>query len=94
MDEAKRVASVQRMMHNAHLSFQRNALREQRDAEAAKQLPSAVVRGERRVAGTSERNAQARRSAYWTMADASQRPNFVKAYVETLAYMARHLAKS
>lgn len=93
MDETKRVASVQRMMHNAHLAYQRDELRKQRDAEAAKLLPSGVIRGERRVAGTSERNAQARRAAYWTMADASQRPNFVKAYVETLAYMARHLQK-
>lgn len=93
MDETKRVAGVQRMMHNAHLSFQRDELRKQRDAEALKQLPTAVVRGEHRVAGTSERNAQARRAEYWTMANASQRPNFVKAYVETLAYMARHLQK-
>lgn len=77
--------NIERVMHESHLRFQREALRADKTS-----FPSAVIRGERRRAGASELRARERRAQYWTMANAAERPNFARAFAETLAYMAKH----
>ena len=86
--------TAEQLLHDAHLRYQRDVIRSRRDKQTDSYaylqcIPSLEVRNVNRIAGKSETNASARRALYWTMALPSQRPNFYKAYIETLIYMSK-----
>jgi len=66
---------VERLMHETHLDYQRRAL--QRDRHS---MPSSELRGLRRECSVNERETQFRMEWFTHL-----RPNFWKAYFETLS---------
>lgn len=76
-DRAK--LAVDRMMHDAHLRYQRQVLK----ADATG-MPSTEIRGVKRV--VSKREADV---VWLSELTTGLRPNFWKAYFETLSFMAK-----
>lgn len=79
---------VDRLLHRAHLAYQREQLRPSADA-SPKNNPHAgacpEVRGVRRQQSIGERKAQVWQPHWQT----GLRPNFWKAYFDTLLYMGK-----
>jgi hypothetical protein len=71
--------NIDRMLHEAHLRHQRQMLKADRMS-----LPCSEVRGCRRDPSAQERNV-----VWLTQWSTGLRPNFFKAYFETLEFMSR-----
>lgn len=71
--------NVDRMLHQAHLDYQRRQLAGDRH-----DMPSAELRGVKRECSVHERETQFRMEWFTHL-----RPNFWKAYFDTLQFMAK-----
>lgn len=79
MTRRNAVASVDKMLHDAHLRYQRQQMK----ADVV-DIPCSEVRGVRREMSLRERNV------VWLPEWSTHlRPNFWKAYFDTLMYMSR-----
>jgi hypothetical protein len=81
MNQTERAAkAVDRILHDAHVRYQRDALRPDRV-----DMPCTEVRGVKRVKGQSELRSEVFKPEWFT----HLRPNFWTAYFETLVYCVR-----
>lgn len=78
--EQRAAKAVERMMHEAHLRYQRQAL-----AGDHVDLPCDEVRGVRRKMGVSELRSREFKPEWFT----HLRPNFWRGYFETLVVMSK-----
>jgi len=85
MTESERAAHfVDRLMHETHLRYQRQQLAKDTASTGGNGLPCPEQRGCRRKMSVSERKSHVFKPEWFT----HLRPNFYKAFFETLLYMA------
>ena len=77
---------VQRIMHDAHLRYQRQQLAKDKASTGVNGLPCPEQRGCRREMSTTERRKRETFDLAWFT---GLRQNFYKAYFDTLHYMAQ-----
>ena len=76
---------VNSLMHKTHVQYQRQQLAKDKASTGVNGLPCPEQRGCRRKMGVSELRSQQVRPEWFT----KLRPNFWKAYFDTLLYMAK-----
>jgi hypothetical protein len=84
MSKRETINNAARLLHEAHLRYQRQMLKPDASASYVAALPCSEIRGVTRQVSTREASAEFKPEWFTHL-----RPNFWKAYFDTLIYMQR-----